>query len=165
MFDLAARFGRALTFAAALLLVVPAALADGPQVPAVPDVPPAAATAATFSVTVIHASRSAGGVDKSLQDLERYLVKSFAKYASFKRLDQRDVPSTAARPGSLKLPDGKVLELALRGVDKGFIKVHLSLDGLETTINVRDGGLFFQAGRVYQDGILVLAIRGRSHPG
>lgn len=136
-----------------------AAAAAGPETP---PAEPAAAATATFHVTVIHASRSAGGVDKALKDLERYLLKSFAQYASFKRLDDEQIQVSLGAPGTVALPDGKKLTLDLKGLGKGFIKVHLSLDGLQTTVNVKDGGLFFQAGRVHKDGILVLAIRGRS---
>ncbi len=57
---------------------------------------------------------------------------------------------------------GKTLTLEFRGLAKGFVKVHLELDGLKTTVDVRDGGLFFQAGRVYKGGILVLAIGAKT---
>ncbi len=160
---------------AGCLLAGPALLAAGPpahvpQVPLTPDLPeppaePAASAKATFSVTVIHASRSEGGVDKALGDLQKYLVKSFTGYNSFRRLDHRFVEVALGAAGALTLPDTKTLSLKFIEAKKGFIKVHLSLDGLETTINVKDGGLFFQAGRVFKDGILVLAIRGQTQGG
>ena len=59
---------------------------------------------------------------------------------------------------STTLPDGKTLTLAFKGQSKGFVKVYVEIDGLKTTVDVRDGGLFFQAGRVFKAGILVLAI-------
>ena len=151
------------------LAVGPATLAAGPQpeAPTAPEAPPApaAATKATFAVTVIHASRSEGGIDKALADLQKYLTKSFTGYSSFRRLDHRFVEVALGAAGALTLPDTKTLSLKFIEAKKGFIKVHLSLDGLETTINVKDGGLFFQAGRVFKDGILVLAIRGQTQGG
>ncbi|MGM0577840.1 MAG: hypothetical protein ACQEXJ_19090 [Myxococcota bacterium] len=124
--------------------------------------PPALADAggqATFEVTVIHASKKDGGVDPALKGLSRYLRKSFSGYDRFTRLAQERVRVAEGRSGELVLPDDKTLELKFLGVEDGFVKVHLALDGLETTVNVKDGGLFFQAGRRYEEGILVLAIR------
>ena len=42
------------------------------------------------------------------------------------------------------------------------IRIFLTLDGLETKIKVKDGGLFFQAGRKHGNGVLVLAIEAKS---
>ncbi|MCB9727662.1 MAG: hypothetical protein H6746_04145 [Deltaproteobacteria bacterium] len=113
---------------------------------------------ATFDVTVIQASKSDGAADPALGKLLAYLQKSFSGYKSFKRLDARTL--TVAQDGSatMPLPGGKQLELSYLGAAKGFVRVHLTVDGLKTTVNVKDGGLFFQAGRVLDGGIMVLAI-------
>lgn len=131
--------------------------------------PPAEATApassevkATLTVTVIHAHNAREGADPKLAGLTSYLSKSFTRYKGFDQLGTHK--STLAEKGkkSIKLPDGKTLTLEFRGVAKGFVKVYMALDGLKTTVDVRDGGLFFQAGRVYKGGILVLAIGAKT---
>ena len=64
----------------------------------------------------------------------------------------------------MKLPDGKTATFVFNGLDGGFIKVQFELDGFKTQLRVRDGGLFFQAGRVYKGGILVLAVEAHAIP-
>ena len=60
------------------------------------------------------------------------------------------------------MPGNKTLQLTYLKTAGGFVHVKLEMDGLTTTIRVRDGGLFFHAGRKHEDGILVLAIRAKS---
>ena len=127
--------------------------------------PPVSANKAsevTFDVTVIHASRSGDTMDPALRSLEAYLRSSFKQYRQFKRLQQHDLTVRKGQQGALKLPDDKVLQLKYLGLQKGFVKVRLSLDTLDTTLDIKDGGLFFQAGRVFKDGIIVLAISART---
>lgn len=124
--------------------------------------PASEAGVAQMTVTVVHAKKGEAGVDPKLKDLAPYLKKSFAPYTRFTHAGAH--AATVPRDGkkSFKLPDGKTLTLSFKGLAKGFIKVSLELDGLKTTVDVRDGGLFFQAGRVYQGGILVLAIGAKT---
>ncbi|MEC9072090.1 MAG: hypothetical protein VX938_06915 [Myxococcota bacterium] len=117
---------------------------------------------AHFDVQVIHASRAEGPADPALKPLSQYLTKSFKRYKSFKRLDQITLVSSRGTAAKGKLPDKKTLSLKYVESEKGFVKVALELDGLKTTVRVRDGGLFFQAGRLYKDGILVLAIEAKT---
>jgi hypothetical protein len=117
---------------------------------------------ATFDVTVIQASKAEGASDPALGKLQTYLQKSFAGYKSFKRLDSRSLAVAQDATGKMPLPGGKELELSYLGTSKGFVRVHLTVDGLKTTVNVKDGGLFFQAGRVLEGGIMVLAIGAQS---
>jgi len=118
----------------------------------------AAEVHAKLTVTVIHAHNARAGVDPKLGPLSEYLSKSFTRYKGFDHLGVHTTTLAMNGRKSSKLPDGKTLTLEFRGLAKGFVKVHLELDGLKTTVDVRDGGLFFQAGRVYKGGILVLAI-------
>jgi hypothetical protein len=115
-----------------------------------------------FGVTVIHATRTENGMDPALKPLETYLRNAFKQYRQFKRLQHRDLKVTKGHHGALKLPDGKTLSLKYLDLKKGFVKVHLSLDSLDTTLDIKDGGLFFQAGRVFKGGIIVLAISART---
>ncbi len=118
--------------------------------------------AADFGVTVIHAKKEAGRADPALKGLQKYLSGSFTRYKSFTQLEDKSVSVAQGKTGTVKLPDGKDLNLEYLGLRKGFVKVHLTLAGLKTTVNVKDGGLFFQAGRVYKGGILVLAISAKA---
>jgi len=117
---------------------------------------------AHFDVQVIHASRSERPADPALKPISQYLAKSFKRYKSFKRVDQLTLISSKGSAAKGRLPDKKTLSLTYVETDKGFVKVALELDGLKTTVRVRDGGLFFQAGRLYKDGILVLAIEAKT---
>jgi hypothetical protein len=116
----------------------------------------------TLTVTVVHAHNKKPGVDPKLKALSPYLQKSFASFTGFAQVGVHAATVPVDGEASFKLPDGKTLTLSFKGASKGFIKVYLELDGLKTTVDVRDGGLFFQAGRVYQDGILVLAIGAKT---
>ena len=140
----------AVLVASALLLLGPTSAQASPD------------TTAKFTVTVIHAHNTKAGVDPQLRPLADYLHASFARFKAFDRLDAHTATVGIGKPMTATMPDGKRLELALRGVEKGFVKVRLELDGLKTTVDVRNGGLFFQAGRVYKKGILVLAIRAKA---
>ena len=117
---------------------------------------------AHFDVQVIHASRAEVPADPALKPLTEYLTKSFKRYKSFKRVDQFTLVSSKGAAARGKLPDRKTLSLTYLETEKGFVKVALELDGLKTTVRVRNGGLFFQAGRLYKDGILVLAIQANT---
>jgi hypothetical protein len=130
--------------------------------PALADRPTSTEVRATLTVTVIHAHNARAGVDPKLASLTDYLSKSFTRYKGFEHLGVHTTTLAVKDKKSSKLPDGKTLTLEFRGLAKGFVKVHLELDGLKTTVDVRDGGLFFQAGRVYKGGILVLAIGART---
>jgi len=37
----------------------------------------------------------------------------------------------------------------------------MAVGGLKTTVKVHDGGLFFQAGRSYKKGMIIVAIRAK----
>ena len=131
--------------------------------PALASAPPAAkGTQATLTVTVVHAHKGGAKVDPKLAAIADYLTKSFKGYTGFKQVGDHRATLASKGKTSVKLPDGKTLTLAFQGVDKGFVKVYLELDGLKTTVDVRDGGLFFQAGRVYKGGILILAIGAKT---
>ena len=118
--------------------------------------------AAHFKVTAVHASPRETPPDPSLGKLSEYLTKSFQRYKSFKKLTVIELASKKNKAARGKVPGGKSLKLTYLKTEGGFVHVTLELDGLKTTIRVRDGGLFFHAGRRYEDGILVLAIQAES---
>ena len=119
---------------------------------------------ARFNVTVIHATQGDPEVDPELQTLSETLKGSFKDYQRFKKLLSRSKKSDKGKATKVKLPDGNTALFTFDGMDKGFIKVRFELDGFKTQLRVRDGGLFFQAGRVFKAGILVLAVEAHAVP-
>lgn len=155
---------RALRIALAAALVMLA----GPALAAAPSAAPSggvemARGQVAFHVTMVQAKKKNGGVDPSLRGLKRYLEESFPGYQSFKNLGQDSERREQGDAFTMSMPDGQTLSLTWLGSEGGFIKVRLMLDGLKTTIRVKDGGLFFQAGRPLRaGGMLVLAISAKS---
>lgn len=129
---------------------------------------PVAQDSAALTVTVVHASKAGETMDPKLARIAKYLTKSLKPYTAFKQLDEQGKTVKRGATASFLLPNGSKLELQLMAPDpkrQGFVKLHLTLDSLKTTVNVKDGGLFFQAGRVHEGGILVLAISARTAKG
>ncbi len=113
--------------------------------------------AITLAITVVHARPSDGGVAPELDKLSRYLLKSFPKHKSFVRLSATSERLAVGAKGSMTLPNGIELVFGHTGWKDGFAAVHIEVGGLTSTVNVKDGGVFFQAGRAYEGGMLVLA--------
>lgn len=108
-------------------------------------------------VTVVHARPGEGGVAPELAKLGHYLLKSFPNYRTFVRLSTSEQRLAVGAKGKLTLPNGTELVFEHTGWKDGFAALHLDVGGLTTTVNVKDGGTFFQAGRGYDGGMIVLA--------
>lgn len=113
----------------------------------------------SVEVTVIHATEAGDGVAPELGSLAKYLTKSFAPYKSFKRLDVQQQTLPQGGSARVSLPNGSELVTTNAGLKDGFVALHLEVGGLKTTVNVKDGGTFFQAGRAYNGGMIVLAFK------
>jgi hypothetical protein len=139
---------------AALLCVAAVCLATAPGT---------ASAAVRAEVRVIHASGGADTgsyVDPALKPIAEYLAKSFgARYTSFRQLDLQTLTLELQQRGTVDLPGERQLALTFKGVKDDFVRLFMELPHLKTTVRVRDGGLFFQAGQSYQGGMLILAIR------
>lgn len=149
--------GGALAALAALLLVLAplgAATASTPPNAAEPEV--------TFKVTIVHASNQGEQVDDSLRRFAGYFGRSFKRFTRFAQLSSEQATVRRGGNETFKVPDGTQLKLRYEDLRNNFVRVGLELGGLTTTINVKDGGLFFQAGRGFKGGTLVLAIEVRS---
>lgn len=137
-----------------LLLVAVVCLAAAPAV---------ASAAVRAEVRVIHATGGAGAgdyVDPALKPIAGYLAKSFgARYTSFRQLDIETLTLELQQRGTVELPGDRTLALTFKGVKDEFVRLFMELPHLKTTVKVRDGGLFFQAGQSFQGGMLILAIR------
>ncbi|MFT7624204.1 MAG: hypothetical protein ACI9WU_003391 [Myxococcota bacterium] len=111
-------------------------------------------------IQVIHATRGDKFVDPSLKSLKRYLENSFGtRYQSFKLLGKSSMPLSRAQRQTQKLPNETELALTFLGTQASRLRLLMEVGGMKTTVKVHDGGLFFQAGRRYKAGMLVVAIR------
>ncbi len=124
----------------------------------------AASDAINIVVTVVHARPAEGGVAPELSKLERYLLKAFPKHRSFARLSTSNQRLAVGAEGRVALPNDNQLVFKHTGWKDGFAAIHLDVGGLTTTVNVKDGGTFFQAGRGYDGGMIVLAFEVTSAP-
>jgi len=115
-------------------------------------------------VTVVHARPADGGVAPELAKLEHYLLKAFPKYRSFVRLSSSNQRLAVGATGRVPLPNDNQLVVEHTGWKSGFAAIHLAVGGLTTTVNVKDGGTFFQAGRGYDGGMIVLAFEVSAAP-
>ena len=139
----------------ALLVATALVLAVLPEV--------AGAAEATFQIQVLLARQESGERDGRIPDaLRSYLDGSFGtRYRSFAFLDEASVQVTPGEPGSVRMPDGSSLSLTFRETQGEFLVLDMQLKDLKATVRIRDGGLFFQAGHRYLDGMLIVAITAR----
>jgi hypothetical protein len=113
-----------------------------------------------FRVHVLLATSQGDHVDPQIgKRIREYLTKSFgARYSSFRQLDTRVLRVGLDKTGEMPLPDQSTLGLRFRDIHGEFVKLTMTIKDLRTTIRIRNGGLFFQAGHRYKNGILILAI-------
>ena len=112
-------------------------------------------------IVVIHASDGKGGfyVDPTLAPLAEHLRSSFgSRFTSFRHLSTTGVSLGQNTRKPIALPNEQTLALTLKKFEGEYLHVFMELAGLRTTVRIRDGGLFFQAGHGYKNGMLVLAI-------
>ena len=116
-------------------------------------------------VQIIHAKKEAGKVDPALEPISRYLTRSFgSRYRSFKQLNRTSMRLPVNAVGTEALPNKTTLRLVYLGSEENLLRLEMSVGELKTNVKVHDGGLFFQAGRSYQNGMLIVAIRVKKHP-
>jgi len=116
-----------------------------------------------FKVRVILARQVDGPPDGKIpRKLQSYLERSFgARFKSFKLLVDKGLSVEKGETGTLKLMDASELRLTFREIQGDFVVLQLELKDLDATVRIRDGGMFFQAGHRYGDGMLVLAVTAR----
>lgn len=146
---------RALAISLCLTLVPFAAIADTGHDSA--GIQLADSAGINVVVTVVHARKREGGVAPELSKLDKYLVKSFPNYKSFSQLATSQQRLAIGAKGKLTLANGSELVFEHTGWKDGYAALHLDVGGLTSTVNVKDGGTFFQAGRGYDGGMIVLA--------
>ena len=113
-------------------------------------------------IQVIHATSGQNFVDPQLKPISRYLKNSFgARYQSFRQLGRSSLSLAKKQKGRHMLPNDTKLLLTYLGASDSLLRIVMEVGGLKTTVKVHDGGLFFQAGRKYKGGMLIVAIRAR----
>ncbi len=113
-----------------------------------------------FRVYVLLATKQGDQIDPQInKQVRAYLKKSFgSRYSSFRQLDSRLLKADLDETVEMPLPDESTLGLRFRDIHGEFVKLTMSIKDLTTTIRIRNGGLFFQAGHRYKNGMLILAI-------
>lgn len=142
-----------LTFGSGGALAGPAGF-ETPEAPEAND-----KAAARVTLNVVHATSAEGGVAPDLERISKWLLKSFPNYKSFKRLSGREDLIAVGQEIKETLPNGTTLTYKHLGWKDGFATFALSVGGLETTVNVKGGKGFLQAGRAFEGGMIVLAFR------
>jgi len=121
--------------------------------------PTAEAEAVEVALTVVHAKQAAGSVSPDLEPLGKQLTKAFPTYKSFTRLSGKTDRLSSGASIEVTLPNKTTLVYRHLGWKDDFATIELEVGGKKSTVNVKDGRMFFQAGRAYEGGMIVLAFK------
>jgi hypothetical protein len=137
-----------------------------------PAAPASAGKAPSVEVSVIHATRTDGGIsiDPQLRDLPQLTSQQpFVRYNVFKLLDRKELPCEKGKPALVGLVDGRTLQVTLVDVtDKSsdqryHLRAEIAGPGkkeflklLEVTASANEP--FFVGGQSYQGGTLFLEL-------
>ncbi|HOI09630.1 MAG TPA: hypothetical protein PK313_04045 [Myxococcota bacterium] len=116
---------------------------------------------ARLEITVIQAKAGPPFLHPELKPLWKTLRKTFGdKFAHYQKVASREGVVESGRAVSVPLPDGTVFEATFSGLTdvKGLLRVHLAFGEFRTKVRIHDGGVFFQAGRKYEGGTLIIAV-------
>lgn len=135
------------------LALTGSAYADGPQTPTAAD------GSVELVVSVILATKGQGPVtsSKELAHLNTQFERSFGAYRHFEFRGSHALRVGPGQSPTVKLPNGTELTLRHDGQRDGYHQLNLAVGGLKTTVQVHPGATFFQAGRAFEGGVLVLA--------
>jgi len=123
------------------------------------------ADAIQCDVQIIHAKKESGVDDPALEPISRYLKRSFgSRYRSFKQITRTSMRLRINNVGTEALPNKTTLRLKYLGSEENLLRLEMSVGDLKTNVKVHNGGLFFQAGRSYRNGMLIVAIRVKKDP-
>lgn len=152
------------TLAALLLLFFTPSFAPAQAAPADDGVVQAAREGAKITLRIIHAKKGQDQLSPELNNISKFLRSSFKDYAFFDLLSTQEQPLKKGEKHAFELPNGNALVLEYRDFQAPFFTIGVQLAELESVVKVRDGGLFFQAGRRHQGGMIVLAIEVNKTP-
>ncbi len=121
---------------------------------------PDASGRARVDIVVIHATKGAPSIDRELKPIAHYLESSFGtRFQVFKQLGKNTLTVGKDQRVGHTLPNDSELFLTYLGAEGSLLRLLMEVSGLKTTVKVHDGGLFFQAGRTWKDGMLIVAVR------
>lgn len=122
-----------------------------------------AAQPVQITVSVIHATGAAGGVDPALKPIEADLKSAFGQYSTFKRVGRQQYALTQGAVAKIALPSqNSEAELIYKGPapKPGLHQVTFAVPSKQVKVDLRlpVRKVFYQAGLKHEDGILILAI-------
>lgn len=118
--------------------------------------------AASVTVTVIHARKGEPYLHEALKPLWETLRKTFgAKFDSYDQVSSQTRTLAVDQRFELSMPNGDSFAAIYGGItpEKGLLRISLEYGDFRTKVRIHDGGMFFQAGRSWKGGTLVLAIK------
>jgi hypothetical protein len=117
---------------------------------------------ARVTVTVILAKKEPPHLHPALQPLWDTLKQSFGdKFGNFDQVGETTRTVDEGQPVETTLPTGERFAAIYGGVtpDKGLLRVNVEMGEFRTKVRIHDGGVFFQAGKRFKDGTLIVAVR------
>ena len=116
---------------------------------------------AELKITVIHAKSGEPYLSPELRPLWRTIRKTFGdQFSSYRQITSKAGVVQEGKQVTVDLPDGTTFEAMYNGVTKkaGLLRVHLAFGEFRTKVRIHSGGTFFQAGRKYDKGTLIIAV-------
>jgi len=120
------------------------------------------ALAATFSATLVHASREAGPVDPRLKQIEATLRRQF-NYASYAHMGAASAAVEIPGSAAVGLPDGFSVTVKTEDAGGGKARLHVTWEQngkklLQTTLTAQRAAPVLLGGPAYRNGTAIVAI-------
>lgn len=119
---------------------------------------------ASLTVTVIHARKGPPFLHEDLKPMWETLKKTFGdKFGYYDKVEHKVRQVAKLGKTVVKMPDGERFAAIYKGItpNKGLLRIALEYGDFRTKVRIHDGGLFFQAGKKYKGGVLVVAVQAR----
>jgi len=116
----------------------------------------------SLAITVIEARKGPPFLHEALKPLWELLQKSFGeKFGYYDLVTSAEQTVLSDGRVEVSLPDGERFAAIYGGLtpEKKLIRVSLEYGDFRTKVRIHDGGTFFQAGKRYREGTLVIAIK------
>jgi hypothetical protein len=117
---------------------------------------------ARIAITVVEARKGPPFLHPTLKPLWEVLKKTFGdKFTSYDLVQAAEKVLASGGREEVPLPTGETFVAVYDGVgtERGLVKVAIEMGPFRTSVRIHDGGTFFQAGRTWKDGTLVIAVK------